>query len=523
MTQKDEGPYSVLFITADQWAGPYLSVLDHPIVRTPHLDALAAEGVTFRNHFSQCSPCGPSRASLLTGLYLMNHRSARNGTPLDARHTNIALEVRKAGYDPTLFGYTDTSLDPRGLPADDPRLRTYENVLPGMSVGVQMTGEVGPWRAALKAKGYAVPEAPDEIYKVTGHSPGPDGGQRPHPIFPAEDSDNAFIADKVMQYVSAHAGEPWFVHAVFPRPHPPIIAPEPYNTMYTRAEVGMPQRLASPAEEARQHPYMAYLLERQRRHGYYWGHGTNIQDLDGEALVDIRAVYLGLISEVDAQVGRVVAHLKASGEYDRTLIVFTSDHGEMLGDHWLFSKEGYFDSAFHVPLVVRDPRPEAAAAHGSVVEDFSEAIDIMPTILDWLGVETPVQCDGASLIPFLEGRRPETWRREAHWEFDFRDIEAQSAEQALGLSSDQCTLAVIRGPTYKYVHFTALPPLFFDMSADPNEFHNLADAPEYRDLVLAYAQKMLSWRMAHGERVLINTLLSPAGVLSRTPPRHGAL
>jgi arylsulfatase A-like enzyme len=518
MAEDHGGPYSVLFITADQWTGTCLSALGHHCVRTPHLDALAADGVLFRNHFTQCSPCGPARASLLTGMYLMNHRSARNGTPLDARHSNLAFEARKAGYDPILFGYTDTSADPRGLEADDPRLLTYEGVLPGLSVGLQMTEAVVPWRADLRAKGYEFPDAPDAVYRAVGHTPGPDGEQRPRPVYPAEHSDNAFVADKILDYLSAHKGEPWFVHAVLPRPHPPIIAPEPYNAMYGRSEAGMPRRLASPGDEARQHPYMAYLIERQRRPGYYWGHGLNIQALDDEALADIRAVYFGLISEVDFQIGRLIAHLKSTGEYDRTLIVFTSDHGEMLGDHWLFSKEGYFDQAYHIPMILRDPRPAAQATRGQSVQAFSEAIDIMPTILDWLGASIPPQCDGASLRPFLEGgQAPQNWRREVHWEFDFRDIEAQTAEQALSLHSDQCNLAVIRDHKYKYVHFAALPPLFFDLESDPGEFHNLASDPSYRDQVLTYAQKMLSWRMAYNERVLTNTLLTPKGMLVRDP------
>ena len=98
---------NVLFITVDQWRGDCLSILGHPTLKTPHLVALAADGVLFRNHYAQCVPCGPSRASLLTGMYMMNHRSVRNGTPLDARFTNLALEARKLGYDPGLIGYTD--------------------------------------------------------------------------------------------------------------------------------------------------------------------------------------------------------------------------------------------------------------------------------------------------------------------------------------------------------------------------------------------------------------------------------
>ena len=106
---------NVLLITVDQWRGDCLGVVGHPVVRTPNLDRLADEGVLFRRHYAQAVPCGPSRASLHTGQYLMKHRSALNGTPLDARFTNLALEARAAGYDPVLFGYTDASPDPRAL------------------------------------------------------------------------------------------------------------------------------------------------------------------------------------------------------------------------------------------------------------------------------------------------------------------------------------------------------------------------------------------------------------------------
>src|ERR1051326_2413071 len=126
------------FISSDQWRGECLSILGHPMVKTPPPDQLAREGVLFRRHYAQCSPCGPARTSLLTGLYMLHHRSVKNGTPLDARHTNIALEVRKAGFEPTLFGYTDSCPDPRQFPPKDPALTTYEGVLPGMSVGLQL-------------------------------------------------------------------------------------------------------------------------------------------------------------------------------------------------------------------------------------------------------------------------------------------------------------------------------------------------------------------------------------------------
>ena len=142
-------PGNILLITADQWRGDTVGAAGHPLVRTPNIDALAAEGTFFRRHYANASPCGPSRASLLTGLYPHNHRSIRNGTPLEVRFTNIALEARKAGYDPVLFGYTDSAADPRELPPGDPRLETYEGVLPGFTVGQRMAEDSKPWLASL--------------------------------------------------------------------------------------------------------------------------------------------------------------------------------------------------------------------------------------------------------------------------------------------------------------------------------------------------------------------------------------
>lgn len=110
---------NILFITADQWRGECLSILGHR-VQTPHLDELAKDAFLFKQHYANAVPCGSSRASIHISMYLQNHRSVTNGTPLDSRHTNWALELRKSGYDPVLFGYTDTENDPREFENDDP-------------------------------------------------------------------------------------------------------------------------------------------------------------------------------------------------------------------------------------------------------------------------------------------------------------------------------------------------------------------------------------------------------------------
>lgn len=515
MTSEHREQPNVLFICADQWRFDALSCRGHANARTPNLDALAADGVLFERHFGQCTPCGPSRTSVLTGLYLMNHRSGRNGTPLDSRHTNLAREARGAGYDPTLFGYTDTSMDPRGRHPLDPVLSGYDKgVMPGFTAALHMTDEMAPWIADLTARGYDLPEGSAEVFRPREGYATPSGrGYRyTPPRFAAEESETAFITGQFLKWLAPRCAQPWFAHLVFYRPHPPLIAPEPYNAAVDPADVADPIRAPTFAEEKARHPFLAYELERSRPPGKY-DHGSPL-DLAEASLLEhrqMRAAYYGLIAEVDHHVGRIVAHLKETGEYDRTLIIFTSDHGEVLGDHYLWGKEAWFDPAFRLPLIIRDPR--ANTTRGTRVNAFTEAVDIMPTILDWLGRKVPRTADGRSLLPLVGGQMPADWRRRVFFEHDFRDVAGQEPERQLNLTSDQCNYAVMRGERWKYVHFAALPPLLFDMQADPDEQENLATRPEMAPVVAECAQAMLSWRLEHADRTLTNMELAPGGVI----------
>ena len=226
----------------------------------------------------------------------------------------------------------------------------------------------------------------------------------------------------------------------------------------------------------------------------------------------MRATYCGLMSEIDDQLGRVFDHLKATGQWDDTLIIFTCDHGEQLGDHHLLGKIGYFDESYRIPMIVRDPRPEANATRGTVVERFTETIDTMPTILEWLGLPVPRQCDGSSLLPFCEGETPAGWRTEVHYEFDFRDLHYSKPESALGVAMDKCGLAVVQDEAFKYVHFAALPPLFFDLRNDPGQLVNRAGDPAYAARMGEYAARMLTWRLGFAERTLTGYRATPQGL-----------
>lgn len=502
---------NVLFVTVDQWRGDTLSAVGHPLVRTPTLDGLAAEGVLFANHWANSTPCGPSRATIHTGMYQFNHRSVLNGTPLDSRHRTLADEVRDHGLTPWLFGYTDTSVDPRTVSPNDPRLRTYESVAHGYSSEVDITEFDPPWVRFLTREGYTIPADYWDLYAPVSGYPGADshGATWAPTQFPPEHTETWFLTDRVIDHLRAVGGEPWFVHVSYLRPHPPYRAPAPYHDRYPADDVPPPVRCATREEEAARHPLLAGALATP----------AAAAPTDDRDTLQLRATYYGLMAEVDDNLGRLFGWLREQGLWEDTLVVLGSDHGEEAGDHYLVQKLGFFDESYHVPLIVRDPRPEADVSRGTQVQAFTENVDVMPTILDALGPgPMPLQCDGRSLLPFTRGETPEEWRTEAFFEFDFRmpwlakaSDEPFSPGGPLGMRMQDCALNVIRGADFKYVHFPTLPPLFFDLADDPGELHDRSGEPEAVPRMLDAAQRLVTRRMRNDERTLTGTFLAADG------------
>lgn len=489
---------NVLLITIDQWRADCLGVLGHPAVVTPNLDRLAAEGAVFTQHYAQSAPCGPSRASLHTGLYAMTHRSILNGTPLDDRFTNIAREARSLGFDPVLFGYTDTSPDPRILEADDPRLLSYEGLLPGYRAVLDMPEAAAPWHEWLSEQGYDVVEGESMQRPVDDSVASP-------AVYRAEHSEAAFLTGEVLRYLDEIEDEPFFIHATYIRPHPPFVAPAPYNTLVDPADVPMPVGLGTVAEEGAVSPILADALRAD------WIRAPESE----EEIRQMRATYYGMLAEVDAQVGRLLDALRERPDWAQTLVIITADHGEELGDHHLTGKLGFYDASYRIPCIIRDPRTEADSARGQLVNEFTENIDLMPTILEWLGAAVPSQCSGASLLSLLRGVTPDEWRDCVFWEWDFRDPVGRYPERRLGIPFDKSGMAVIRDAAGKYVHFAGMPALFFDLSTDPDGLVNRIDDPAYALTVLGYAQRMLTWRLEHAERTLTGYLICPLGAVDR--------
>ncbi len=504
---------NVLFIVCDQLRADCVTGALAQHVKMPNIQALQNDAVTFTNHFSVTSPCGPARASLLTGLYAKNHRSVRNGAPLAEDITNLALEIRKNGYDPLLFGYTDTSRDPRGRDPDDPVLRNYEQVLPGFIECQEMSQDFGgdDWRADLVSKGYILPD-PEDFYAPVSADPNRDTQLDDPAFYRAQDSDTAFLTNAFLRQIPDHSNSDWLALLTYIRPHPPLVAPEPYNRMYDPDDLPLPRRMDNIMQETAVHPFMHAAMEKPRIDGIVRGFKRQLVADDDATVQTLRAIYLGLASEVDAHIGRVVGYLKETGQYDDTVIIFTADHGESLGDHFMWGKENPYDTSFRVPLIIRDP--DHPNQHGTQIDAFTESVDVTPTILDLSGQLIPVTMDGASLVPMLQGKAPVTWRDHVYLELDFGEPDAPTVwQKATGASFRAANLTILRETRFKLVHFNGgLPPLLFDLLADPHEMVNLAGDRAHSDTLLRLTQKLLSHRMSHGDTRLSDMKITPGGI-----------
>jgi arylsulfatase A-like enzyme len=210
---------------------------------------------------------------------------------------------------------------------------------------------------------------------------------------------------------------------------------------------------------------------------------------------------------VDHQLGRAIDAIVARGEWDETLVVVTSDHGEQLGDHGLKEKLAFFPQSYHVLGIWRDPRLHQFA--GTAIEHFTENVDVLPTLCDALGVEIPVSVDGRSLVPLLAGRQVE-WRTAAHYEWDWRYffVNSRRAAWPTDRTLSRQNLAVSVTADASYVHFGDGSWLCFDLAADPTWRTPMRDDAR----ALRAAQELLTWRQEHLRRDETDMLLSPSRV-----------
>ncbi|SMD10360.1 MULTISPECIES: sulfatase-like hydrolase/transferase [Primorskyibacter] len=491
---------NILLIYADQWRHDQFGSKRS---YTPNLDALAREAVSFRQHFTQVLPCAPSRASLFTGLYAQTHRVLKNRTPLNARHKTIAHYLRDSGYAPTLFGYTDTTLDPREFSEGDPRRGPGYQPLPGFEVGChQPDNNPHEWLAHLRAEGVEYTDHSD-VYDPDRTRANATGGAAGYPAkYRAEDSDTAYLTDRLMSWQREQA-EGWCAALCYLRPHNPTIAPEPYNSLVNPADLAPPIRAEDAAEEAAAHPYLAHqIAQGDAGASVHQDLAGRIAEVDEQDWRSIRAIHLALMAEIDANLGRLFDQLKQTGQWEDTLILFSSDHGEMMFDHYLCQQASWHDQCTHVPLIIRAPGAQFRASAGHAVEALSEAVDTIPTLLDWLGCEVPGHLDGRSLLPFLKGESPADWRDHVVWEFTYRNAVTSEYLSAHGLDDDDCVMTVIRDKRFKHAFFPGSDPVLIDLESDQHELRNIASDPEYAAVERRYLARQMRNRIRHSDRIL---------------------
>lgn len=445
---------NVVVICSDQHHPTHAGYRDHPWVRTPHLDSLAADGTAFTSAYCNSPVCTPSRMSFITGKYPHQVGSWFLYVPLDPAEMTWARRCDQAGIESTMLGkldlsgdYQDAGFTEHKIIERRPAWETYPRTSPFVD---RLRGYVRPdKRAHILNSGVRAPQVTD------GH-----GGHDDRLGFYDHDR---IVTDWAVEYLQdkgarAAAGDadPWVLYVGLLYPHWPYCVPQEYFDQYHPDRVRMPHDAKFPNENL--HPALRHF---QRGLG-----------IDGISDSDVRrttAAYYGMITALDAMVGRIVDELKAQQLYDDSYVVYTSDHGESLGEHGLFYKQCSYEGSAGVPLIIKGPGVPSEQVCTAPVS----LIDMYPTVMEMVGLDVESDRPGRSWLPVARGEEgPEFVFSEFHGNF-FTD-----------------SWYLIRKGCYKYTHYCGDRPTLYDVEADPLELTDLAADPAYA-AVLAECDALL--------------------------------
>ena len=489
---------NILFIMCDQLRADYLSCYGHPHLKTPNIDVLAAHGVRFNRAYCQAPLCGPSRASFYTGRYMSSHGVMANADPLKMGELTLGDYLRAAGMTAVVVGKSEGS----------PNLVALERfqIDPGSTEGQQLANNgflpfelfsgIYPdpilpkglgYNAYLRSHGFDGDNPWEEWANSAIDSKGKrvSGWQMRNAGLPArlpeEHSETAFTTRRAIEFLdSVDPDESWCMHLSYIKPHWPYLAPAPYHTRYHKDHVVPAVR--DERERHNPHPvYQAFMAQ------------DYSQNFSRDEVRDtVIPAYMGLIQQVDDHVGRVLAHLEKKGLRERTWIVFSSDHGDYLGDHWLGEKDLFHEPSVRIPLIICDPSTRADGTRGRVVEEFVEAVDVVPTLVEVAGGTVPLErIEGRSLLPFVHQQvAAPSWRDCAISEIDFSD---RGPRTLLRLHPHECRARMIRTAKWKYVLHEHFPPQLFDLVNDPHEFIDLGEDPGYRSARQENYDRLFTW------------------------------
>lgn len=469
---------NILFVMFDQLRQDYLSCYGHSPVRTPHIDALAARGMRFDRAYAQGTSCGNSRASFYTGRHVRSHGATWNDVPLDLGEWTLPDYMRELGLRTVLVGKTHMRSDANGLdrvglaPKTGLGRRLAECGFDDgeREDGLHPCGPAGSYEPAsaysayLRSQGYEGPNPwldwassalDDEGRIVSGFFL--ENAHRAARVAAAH-SETAYTTQRAMDFIAECGERPWCMHLSYIKPHWPLLAPAPYHEAFGPEDV--PPARRSDAERSDPHPIYAAFM------------GLRVSRAFSRHEVRQRAVpaYMGLVSQIDDEIGRLTSFLRARGRFDDTLIVLTADHGDYLGDHWLGEKDLFHEASVRLPLIVADPGspPELRGrACGALVG----AIDLLPTFIDALG-GTPQRhrLEGCSLLPWLRAGEPARWREAVFSECDYARLPVR---QALGSDALESRITMAFDGRWKFLHCLGHAPMLFDLQEDPHELRDL--------------------------------------------------
>ena len=498
---------NVLWIMADQLRFDYLSCYGHPHLQTPHIDALARRGVKFTNTYVQSPVCGPSRMSAYTGRYVRSHGSTWNGIPLRVGEPTLGDHLREAGAKAVLVGKTHMVADREGM--------AWLGIDPNSEIGVRRS-ECGfdaferddglhpdsarqNWSAYddyLVSLGYKS-ENPWEDFANSGLDENGElmsawllKNSRMPANVPEEHSETAYMTNRAMAFMEGAMQEdtPWMCHLSYIKPHWPYIVPAPYHDMYGSEHIIDPIR--SNAEKDTDHPLLRAYQNARVCRSFSRDH----------VRAHVIPAYMGLIKQLDDNLGRMFAWMDEKGLSENTIIAFTSDHGDYMGDHWMGDKDFYHEVAAKVPLIISDPRPAADKTRGTTSSELTEMIDLAPTFMSALGcAPKPHIVEGRDLTPLLHGTDG-FYRQYAISEHDYSSFEMA---KALDVPQEDARTVMICDGRWKYIRCEGFDPVMFDLETDPQELCNIGSSQEaaHVEVHARMEATLLSWATQHHTRI----------------------
>ncbi|MEM7332558.1 MAG: sulfatase-like hydrolase/transferase [Chloroflexota bacterium] len=498
---------NILFIMCDQLRWDYLSCYGHPHLQTPHIDKLASQGVMFDRAYVQSPLCCPSRASFYTGRYMSSHGASVNFASLRPDELGIGDYLKPLGVRTGLAGKTHSFPDIKGMARlsielESPLGKHLANIGfepfwrdDGLHPNDQRSENIA-YNRYLREVGYEAQNPWNQFANGTIDENGEwlngwflKAGDYPADIEDAH-SETPYTTRQGMAFIEDAGDNPWCLHLSYIKPHWPYIAPPPYDSMYD--ETHFLPRIATEEEMDEPHPVFEAFTQIQVSRAFQ----------RPEARAAVMKAYMGLIKQIDDQIGTLMTFLESRNQLANTLIVFTSDHGDYLGDHWMGEKSWFHEPSVRVPLIIVDPTQAGDTTRGTRCDELVEAIDLVPTFVDYLGGEIPKhRLEGRSLRPLLQSSTPPTdWRTFAVSETDFAD---RGVKYILDIPHSECNAVMICTKQWKYIHVDNYRPILFDLENDPDEMKDLGADEAYTAVIHQMQQHLITFFLRRKSRITL--------------------